>query len=194
MATSNVVIVVRATNTSATEMNKKYFRGSEAGANGKLGARQGIHGLLRLLQAVLSRVVRGTVYCTVLDDAGTKPTSTIACVQANASGNYVRWTYGGQTITLTEGASTDGFARGASDTTCGAALATAINAHKVLGRLYTAAADTGTVTLTPKIPTQLYHDVALSTDDATAFVLTQATGGTEGAAQFFLREFFCGGV
>src|SRR5690606_38323895 len=38
----------------------------------------------------------------------------------------------------------------------------------------------GDVTVTANMPTQLIEDVAMSTDDGTAFGLTQVTGGTEG--------------
>lgn len=115
----------------------------------------------------------------------TAATGTIVCTRANAAGNYVRFTSHGQTVTLTEGAD---FARGASDTTCGDNLATAINANTTLKRIMSAAAVTGTVTLTSRLPGPNIHSVAMSTDDATAFALTAFASGTIGTSGTFLTS------
>jgi hypothetical protein len=138
-----------------------------------------------LLAALASGVLKGKLWVEVTSDSGTYPTGAIACTQANAAGNYVRWTYGALTITLAEG--TD-FLRGASDTTCATNLAAAINAHPVLGSLYTAAGDAGDCELTGKIPGAALTDIAMSTDDATAFGITALSGGTEGAAKVFMQQ------
>ena len=132
------------------------------------------------LRNVLSRIDAGSskakVGYVVFDDQGTAPTGTIACTQANAAGNYVEFEIGGQTIRLTEGTDFDAVA---SDTTCGTALAAAINADAVLSVFFTATDATGTVTLTGDLgPTQAMHDIDMTTDDATAFALTQVGAGT----------------
>lgn len=190
MATSYVVLVIKAQNASAKTLKDKFFRGAGAKPGGRFGARQALTAISNLLVAIVAGTIRGSVFGSLIDDTGTKATSTIACVQASALANYVRWTFGAQTITLTEG--TD-FVRGASNATLGVNLKTAINAHQVLRQLFVATDNgTGTVTCTPKFPTSLMHNVTMSTDDAVAFVLTQATGGTAGAAQFFLRGFDTG--
>lgn len=178
-----VVMVVKVSSLSSTDVQKKYFpiTGSSPAA-----ARRATEGMGQLLTAMSSGVVKGVVTASVMDATGTLSTGSIACTQANAAGNYVRFTWGAQTITLTEG--TD-FARGASNTTCGDNLATAINAHATLKNIMSAAAVTGTVTLTAKYPTALAHSVTMSTDDATAFGLTAFASGTTGAAKFFLQAF-----
>jgi hypothetical protein len=131
----------------------------------------------------------GNVWATVLNDAGTKSSGTIACVQANASGDTVTFTMGTKTIVLTEAVD---FLRGATNTTCGDNLAAAINAHPILKDLFTAVALTGTVTLTSKLPTNIPQSIVMTTSDATAFTLVQVASGTYGAAQFFLRSFTAG--
>lgn len=147
--------------------------------------KKALRGVENILSGAAGGAYGANVWATVLDNAGTLATGNIACTQANASGNYVRFTYGALTITLTEG--TD-FARGASNTTCAANLAAAINAHAVLGSIYTALGAVGDCGLTAKLPTALIQDIAISTDDATAFGLTQLTGATEGAAKVFLQQ------
>ena len=87
---------------------------------------------------------------------------------------------------LTEGVD---FLRGASNTTLAAALAAAINAHAVLGKLLTALGSVGNCGLTGKVPSSLLHDINITTNDGTAFSFTQLNGGTEGAAQFFFQHF-----
>jgi hypothetical protein len=160
---------------------------SAVGATGvNANPRRLVHALKHLLSGCIGGAYPGKLWATVIADDGTKSAGEIVCTQANAAGNYVRFTYGTKTITLTEG--TD-FARGASDTTCGDALEDAINNHAVLGKLMTAANTTGTVALTAKVPTALIQDLAISTDDGTAFALTQFASATEGTAQFFLQHF-----
>lgn len=186
MAASWLLVAVKLTNTDSETLQDKLHPG-DLGTAG-LGERRGkkiVGAISNVLNGLAGGATQGNVWATVTDDAGAYSTSQIVCTQANAAGNYVRWTYGSLTITLTEG--TD-FARGASDTACGDALEDAINNHAVLGSLYTAVNTTGTVALTAKVPTSLMHDVALSTDDATAFALTQAASGTEGAAKWFLQH------
>lgn len=170
-------------------IQKKLFPATTVGSQPSLGraTRRTTKAIGDLLAGTASGTFGGNLFATVLDNAGTLAAGSIACTQLNAAGNYVRWTYGALTVTLTEG--TD-FAAGASDTTCATNLAAAINAHDLLSGLYTATSSTGTVTVTAKLPTQLIEDVAMSTDDATAFALTQVTGGTEGAAKIFLQQFW----
>jgi hypothetical protein len=185
MATSWVVVALKVTNRSSTDVKRDLFGAGTVGSQGKRYASRLVAGLGKLLMGVVSGVRQGNLYCTVLDDAGTRSTGNIACTQANAAGNFVRFTFGGVAITLTEGVD---FVRGASDTTCAANLAAAINAHVILGPLMTALGAVGNCGLTSKIPGAIPQDQAITTDDATAFALTQLTGGTEGAAQFYLQH------
>jgi hypothetical protein len=146
-----------------------------------------------LMNGIAGGVRRGNVVATILDTSFTASTGTIACTQANAAGNTITFTYGAKTVVLTEGASGEnGIARGASNTTCAANLATCINAHPILGPLITALGSVGNCGLTSNLPTCLLQDIAMTTDDATAFSFTQLTGGTEGAAQFFPVHFGSG--
>lgn len=146
--------------------------------------------LIRMVQRELKACeggsVQGNLYASIIDSTATLDAGAVACTQANAAGNFVRFTYGGIQITLTEGVD---FARGASDTTCAAALAAAINAHAILGKEFLAANSTGTCNFTSKIASAVVRNWVLTTDDATAFGLTQLTGGTAGAAQFALQHF-----
>jgi len=178
-----VVMVVKVSSLSSTDVQKKYFplTGVQTGA-----PRRATEGMGKLLTAMAGGVVKGVAWASVEDAAGTVPTATIVCTRANAAANYVRFTYGAQTITFTE--ATD-FVRGASDTTCGDNLAAAINANTTLNKLFVAAAVTGTITLTAKFPGTLAHAITMSTDDATAFALTDFASGTVGAAKFFLQAF-----
>jgi hypothetical protein len=187
MAVSYVVAVFKLTNMDAATAKKKYI--PEAGY-GQPGSHRACNGIAKLAETIGGGSRAGMlVAATVIDDAGTKPSGTIACVQANAATDSVTFTYGGTTVVLVE--ATD-FLRGASNTTCGDALAAAINAHRILKTIVSAAAVTGTVTITLKLPTTLGHGIVMSTSDATAFTLTQIASGTVGAAQFFLQGFQTG--
>jgi len=183
MADGWLITAVRVNDRSAADLKANFFQGTVGvgGTNASALARRFVSFAVNLLRNLLAGTKRGQIFAVLLDNAGTRATGNVACTQANAAGNFVRWTYGGQTITLTEGVD---FARGASDTTCAANLAAAINAHAVLGPLFTALGSSGDCGLTANFPTALPHDFAMSTDDATAFSFTQMTGGTEGAAQF----------
>lgn len=189
MSTSYVVAIFKLTNMDAATAKKRYF--PETGV-GSAGANRACNGVAKLATAMAAGVRPGSlVAATVLNDGGTKSSGTIACTRANASTDSVTFTFGAVAITLTE--ATD-FLRGASDTTCGDNLATAINAHAVLKTIMSAAAVTGTVTVTMKIPTSLGHAVTMTTSDATAFGLTQIASGTSGTAQFFLQGFQTSGT
>lgn len=178
-------MALRVDNLAAVDAKNQIVQGT-LGQSGKYLGRRAVNGIQKLLSRVAGGTTQGNLWCTVLDNAGTLPTGNIACTRANAATNFVRFTYGAQAITLTEGVD---FLRGASDTTCAANLAAAINAHVVLKTLVTALGAVGDCGLTSKIPTALVQDIAMTTDDATAFSFTQLTGGTEGAAQFFLQHF-----
>jgi hypothetical protein len=184
MATSYVLAIIKLTNMDSTTARKRYFPETGVGA---AGANRACNGLSKLTAELAGGVRAGSlVAATVMSDTGVKATAAIACTRANAAGNNVVFTFGAVAITLTEAVD---FLRGASDTTCGDNLAAAINAHAVLKTIMSAAAVTGTITITSKIPTSLTHDIAISTDDATAFGLTQFASGTESAAEFFLQGF-----
>ncbi|HYC48038.1 MAG TPA: hypothetical protein VED01_21405 [Burkholderiales bacterium] len=188
MATSWVIMALKIQNRSAVDVKNDFLMGT-VGSQGRRFARRAVKALSDLLAGVVSGVRKGNLWLTVLDDSGTRATGNIACTQANAAGNFVRWTFGTLTVTLTEGVD---FVRGANDTACAANLAAAINAHRILQTLMTALGSSGNCGLTAKIPTALLQDGAWSTDDATAFGLTQLTGGTEGVAQFLPQSFDTG--
>jgi hypothetical protein len=179
-----IVALIKVSNQAAVDVSRKYFPETGVGA---AGTNRALNGLQKVLAGIAGGTVSGALSgASVIAADGTVPTGAIACTRANAATNYVRFTYGTLTITLTEG--TD-FLRGASDTTCGDNLAAAINAHARLKTIMTAVAVTGTITLTAKFPTILAHSVTISTDDATAFALTAFASGTVGTAQFFLQGF-----
>lgn len=193
MADSWLIMAVKVNDHSAADMKNKIFPGTIGGSSGtsaKWLTRRFVSAVGTLLRNLMSGAKRGLVFGVVLDNSATYSTGNIACTQANAAGNTITFTYGAQTVVLTEGASGEnGFARGASDTTCAANLATCINAHSILGPLLTALGSSGNCGLTANVPTALLQDMAMTTDDATAFAFTQLTSGTEGAAQFFPAYF-----
>lgn len=295
-------------------LQKKLFPATTVGSQPALGraTRRATKAIGDLLTGTAGGVYGGNLFCTVLDDSGTRAAGAISCTQSNASGDYVRFTYGAQQVTLTEGVD---FSRGTNDEDLAENLGEAINEHPILGSIliaepnkaavdalidltndltvnylahiasntyhndedtdntvpsdpvttveeaiarlnaikaaYTAhIADTnlhdqadatntvsasdatsittantlaselktdfnahrvqpgvhdandsdnvvtestaavGVIVLTSKLPTQLAQDLAMSTGDATAFSLTQLTGGTEGAAKIFLQQFW----
>lgn len=189
MAASWVFVALRVERRAAGDIANRIFSGP-VGVQGKFLGRQAATSISELIEASAGGSFAANLYATVLDDAGTRSTGNIACVQANAAGDTVTFTYGAKTVVLTEGATGEnGFARGASNTTCAANLAACINAHSVLGPLITALGSVGNCGLTAKLPTVILTDIAMTTNDATAFSFTQLTGGNEGAAQFFLQEF-----
>lgn len=153
---------------------------------GRFSLRRLKNGIELLLGGVLSGVTRGNIWVWVTDDAGALPAGNIACTQANAATDTITFTFGTLTIVLTEGATTaEGFARGASNTSCALALATTINAHPVLGGILTAVPSVGNCAITSKIPGLAMQSLALTTSDGTAFAFTQLTGGTAGTASLF---------
>lgn len=181
MATSWITLHIKC-NRTAEAMAEKYLKDE------KWDQGTGWVQLSNLMGAIGSGTITANVWGAVHDDTGTKPTGTIACTQANAEGNYVRFTYGGKNITLTEGSD---FQDGASDDDCGENLASAINAHAILSELMDASNSSGTVTVTIKVPGSWGEDIAMSTDDGTAFDLTQVgadEAGAEGASQAFPRH------
>jgi hypothetical protein len=189
MADSWLIMAVKVKDRSAADLKSQFYTGTmseSSGVTGRLIFSQFVDFVRTLLRAIRSGVNRGNVYATILDTSGTLPAGNVACTQANAAGNYVRFTYGAIAVTLTEGVDFDA---GASDTTCAANLAAAINAHPALSKLFTALAAVGDCAVTAKIPTALLQDFAITTDDATAFTITALTGGTEGAAQFLPTHF-----
>ena len=187
MAVSYVVAVFKLTNMDAAPAKKRYFPEVNIGAN---AGHRAIAGVEKLAATISGGTRSGMlVAATVIDDAGTKPSGNIACTQANAAADTVTFTYGAQTVVLTEGTT---FARGASDTTCALALANAINANAILKTIMVATPSVGNCAIATKLPTTLAHGIVMSTSDGTAFALTQITGGTVGAAQFMLQGFQVG--
>lgn len=189
MATSWLIVALRCDNTVAADAKNALLQGT-VGTSGKYFARRAVNGIQKLLgRAIGTR--GGQLFATVLDNSATYGTGNIACTQANAAGDTITFTFGAKTIVLTEGVD---FARGASNTTCAANLAAAINAHVVLGGLITALGSVGNCGLTLRVPTALLQDIAMTTSDGTAFSFTQLTGSNEGAAQFFIQKFDMGGT
>ena len=187
MAVSYVVAVFKLTNMDAATTKKRYF--PEAGV-GSFAGHRACNGVEKLAATIGGGTRAGMlVAATVIDDAGTKPAGNIACVQVNAATDTVTFTYGATTVVFTEGTS---FLRGASDTTCALALANAINANAILKTILVATPAVGNCAIATKLPTTLAHGIVMSTNDGTAFGLTQLTGGTVGAAQFFLQGFQVG--
>lgn len=189
MAAAWIIMALRIEGESSADTRTRICNAA-VGTQGKALGRQAATGIANTLEGAAAGVIGANLYATVLDNSATFSTGNIACVQANAAGDTITFTFGGKTVVLTEGATGEsGFARGASNTTCAANLATCINAHSVLGPLITALGSVGNCGLTAKIPTVLLTDIAMTTNDATAFTFTQLTGGNEGAAQFFIQEF-----
>lgn len=180
-----LVVHLRIEDRAAVDL-KNQVTNSAIVNNGSDYTHQLVLAVQRELKAVEGGIREGNLLAAILDSTIALPTGNIACTRANAAGNVVNFVWGGKTITLTEGVD---FLRGASDTTCAANLAAAINAHAVLGKLLTATGAVGDCGLVGKWGTSILHDIAMTTDDATAFSFTQLTGGTEGAAQFFLQQF-----
>jgi hypothetical protein len=192
MADSWLIMAVRVKDRSATDLKNKITQGTIT-TQGNTLTRRFVNFVEDTLNSFLGSVKRGNIVATILDTSFTASTGNIACVQANASGDTITFTYGAKTVVLTEGASGEnGFARGASNTTCATNLAACINAHSILGPLITALGSVGNCGLTAKVPTCLLQDIAMTTSDGTAFSFTQLTGGNEGAAQFFPVHFSTG--
>ena len=156
-------------------------------ADGRLSPRRVFDALWGILAGDVS------VYIHTTDEAGANPAGTIAVTQANAAGDTLTFTFKGRTVVLTEGATgPNGWARGADNTAAAANLAAAIRRHPLLGGLYTATAAAGTVTLTGKIHGRPLNNLAVTTNDATAFAITSPTGGTDAAAGMFMNHVWTG--
>jgi hypothetical protein len=187
---SYLVLVLKMGNRDSAYLSKQILPSLNVQSGAQTNfSRHAFTGVLKVLRAVCAGAMPGVLWGTVINDAGTKPTSTITCTQANAANDTVTFTFGGKTIVLTEAVD---FVRGANDAACATNLAAAINAQATLKQLMTASVGTNVVTLTFKFPTVLGHAVTTTTSDATAFALVQFASGTSGAAQFFLRAFQSG--
>lgn len=132
-------------------------------------------GIVNLINKVDAGIVKGKIKHYLMDDTGTNPAGTIACVVANSDGDAVTFDLAGQTWTFTEGVD---FTDGATDDTCATALGAAINANTTLSEIVTATVATDTVTITYDFPSAVGADLEMSTDDATAFVLVQVNEAT----------------
>lgn len=162
MATSVVTIVVHLDEGASTVRDRFLSRGSDNKA-------QAIEGARNLLAAVESGAVPGYLGVRLASADGAQAIAKIACTRANAATDTVTI----EGVVLTEaGSGEGGFLRGADDTATGANLAACINAHSLLKRIVTASADTGTVTLTWKVPGPSGSNAQISTSDATAFAIS----------------------
>lgn len=185
MADSWALMLVRVADKSSTDVKNKITNATVGTYGSSLG-RRAATAMSRLLISVAAGTDNGNLYLSILDNSATFATGNIACTRANAANDTITFTFGAKTVVLTEGVD---YLRGATDTTCAANLAAAINAHDVLGDLITALGSSGNCGLTAKIPTALAHSITLSTGDATAFTLTAFASGTVGTAEFFLQDF-----
>jgi hypothetical protein len=194
MATADgwLVLAIRMRRRPSTWIKDKLAGGAAAGIQPAEGhSRRGFKAIGDMISGLASGIYTGNLIATVLHNDGTLPSGNIACVQASAAGDTVTFTWGTLTVVLTEGASgINGFARGASNTTCAANLAACINAHPVLGPLFTATGSVGNCGLVSRVPTLLINSIALTTNDGTAFSFTQMNGGTTGTARMFLQQFW----
>jgi len=189
VASSWLFLALRMDNTAAVNLKDAIVQGT-LGSQGKYLGRRAVAGVQKLLNRGVGGIQQAQMWATVLASDAAKATGAIACTRANAAGDTVTFTFGTKTVVLTEGVD---FLRGATDTTCAAALAAAINANVILGGVFTAVGSVGNCNLTANVPTALIHDWAMTTSDGTAFAFTQMTGGTEGTAQFILQKFDLGG-
>ena len=185
MASDNVlyITIVGSDRDPAASIAQRVIRNADQ-------PRDGIVCLGNFLHAIAGGSYDAKVFVALAgSDTGTAGTGTIACTRANASGDTV--TIGNVVFTETTSpsaiANLGQFARGADDTACGANLAAAINAHPSLKGFLTAAAVTGTVTLT-MVDKGLHANLLnFSTSDATAFAVTSPTNGAEGTLHSQLR-------
>lgn len=186
-----IALFVRLDNKPASFVREKLF-GKELAANAgnyRFADRRFFSGLDNILRSVAGGIYTANVWAAVSGVASpaVMPVGRIACVQATSAGQTVTFTFGTVAIVLTEGAAgANGFARGASNTTEAAALAVCINAHPVLGGVFTATPSVGNCDIAGKIPGAFLTDVLLA--GGTGFTATQlgvTTAGVEGTHQFF---------
>lgn len=105
---------------------------------------------------------------------------TIVITHANVA-NTKTTTIGGVVITAaTSGNGTTSWTIGASATADGIAMAACINANTTLSPHLIATQSSGTVTLTSRLGGSITNLIVMSTSDATAFALTQLSGGAGG--------------
>jgi hypothetical protein len=187
MADSWVIVALKV-GRAAENTAGKLLSGA-VGSQGKDLGRQACNTISKLLDGAAGGAFPANLYAAVINDGGTKASGTIACTQANAANDTVTFTFGAKTVVLTEGVD---FLRGGTNTNTAANLAAAINAHSVLKRLMSAAGSTGNCVITAKLPTQLAYSIVLTTNDATAFGLTQFASATVGTAQHFIQHFDLG--
>lgn len=181
-----VTVVLRLDTREAGKI-REHLLGKESAtgqANYRHLARRFIHGLNNELEAALRGVRTANLWASITGSASPAafPTAGIACVQAEAAGHYVEFTFGTVAVRLTEGVD---FVRGANDAATATNLAAAINANTILKGVFSAEAASDDVTITGKIPGAFLQDVAISTDETDAFTITAFSGGVEGTAQFF---------
>jgi phage tail sheath gpL-like len=104
----------------------------------------------------------------------------VAITHANVT-NGDTVTIGGVVITAaTSGNGTSSWTIGASASADATAMAACINANTTLNKVVTASASSGTVTIACNQKGLIGNFIVMSTSDATAFALTQLTGGTGG--------------
>jgi len=158
----------------------------EVGGIGRLSPQQQAVALAQYFTKLASGNRVAKFQMSIENAGGAAGTWTIACTRANAADNYV--VVAG--ITFTEGVE---FVRGATDTTCGANLAAAINASTSLTGLFASvAAVTGTITLTMSIVGIAAQQVAITTDDVVAFAIVNTGVGTRGTNAQLPRVFLRG--
>ncbi len=189
MPASWYIIALKSDSKDATYLQRQILSAKTFGAAGKHTARQASAAVANMINGLVSGAQPGQVYLAAISDAGTRSTGTIVCTQANAAGDTITWTYAGLTVVLTEGVD---FVRGASDATLATNLAAAIASNQILKGLFATQVSTNTITLTSKLPVGFVGHATMTTSDATAFVITQLSGGTLAGATIFLQNFETG--
>lgn len=144
------------------------------------------HRSLNNVRNLLDGIVSGSNNPTTTVDvaySATNPVAasgSVAITHANVT-NSDTVTIGGVVITAaTSGNGTSSWTIGADATADAVAMAACINANTTLNKVVTASAATGTVTITCNQKGLVGNFIVMSTSDATAFALTQLTGGTGG--------------
>lgn len=167
MATVSIVI--------KTSKDPNEFK--KAGQNHK-----NLNRLINLLSGLNVGALQGSIDVHGDSSDPVAASGSVAITHANVT-NGDTVTIGGVVITAaTSGNGTSSWTIGANATADAVAMAACINANTTLSKYVSASASTGTVTITSLVKGGIGNLIVMSTSDATAFALTQLTGGTGGPA------------
>src|ERR1043165_1970554 len=106
MADSWLIMAVRVKDRSAADLKNKITQGTIT-TQGNTLTRRFVNFVEDTLNSFLGSVKRGNIVATILDTSFTASTGNIACVQANASGDTITFTYWATTGRLLTGARGD---------------------------------------------------------------------------------------